>query len=97
MGLVPDLATMRDRVTALDVAGGEMAGFYTKAIRRGLDHNATNVNKFRLSEALVLGHATIALAEAKEWAGLQRAAGAAGFGGVCATARRQHRPGARHP
>ena len=75
-----DLEAMRAKVTAQETTVPEMARFYTAAIRRALRLSAERYQSTRLWETVELGDAIIALSDAKEWAGLQRAAGATGLG-----------------
>lgn len=75
-----DLDAMRATVDAQDIPIGRMAAFYTAAIRRALEMKAERLSRTRFPETVDIGRALATLADAKEWAGLQRAAGATGLG-----------------
>ncbi len=74
-----DLSAMRDRISRLDLDGPEMAAFYTGTIQHALELNAHMYSRFGELELARAGAGLVALSEAKEAAGLERAMGATGF------------------
>ena len=58
----------------------EMAGYYTSLIRKALHANEMLLSHLEVGDIARAGAGWIALSEAKEAAGLERATGAAGFG-----------------
>ncbi|WCL54849.1 methyl-accepting chemotaxis protein [Gimibacter soli] len=72
--------TVRADVSALNLSVPEMAGYYTGTIGKLLRLYADTIKDSADSEITVRGAALLALLEAKERAGLERAMGASGFG-----------------
>ncbi len=75
-----ELPAMRDRISRLDLSTPDMAAFYTDMIHDALDLNGHLYARIGQPELARAGAGLIALAEAKEAAGRERAMGAAGFG-----------------
>ncbi len=75
-----DLQDMRNKVDAQALSVPEMAGYYTGSIRMILARTSEGLAGQSNARITLLGAGLSALAEAKEAAGLQRAAGAAGLG-----------------
>ncbi|WP_200344604.1 nitrate- and nitrite sensing domain-containing protein, partial [Rhodovibrio sodomensis] len=74
------LSRMRDRVARVQVSRGDMVQYYSSAIRELIDVVAGLGDLSRDSDVTQMVSAYIALIEAKERAGLERAMGASGFG-----------------
>lgn len=77
---VAKLTEMRTRVSNQNVTVSEMAGTLTGAIRAAISLNEVMLSHFNEGSLARAGAGWIALTEAKEYAGLERAMGAAGFG-----------------
>ncbi|MEM9010850.1 MAG: methyl-accepting chemotaxis protein [Pseudomonadota bacterium] len=75
-----DLAAIRERVDALEATTGEIGTFYTAIIDALLERAGERVRASRNAAVVTDGDAYLALLRAKELAGLERAAGAIGFG-----------------
>ncbi len=71
---------MRNDISRLSVSVPEMATSYTSAVRTTLELQRAALSRFRLRGTEKAGAGWIALAEAKEAAGLERAMGATGLG-----------------
>lgn len=74
------LASRRSRIDALNMTVPEMARWYTQEIRTSLELSENMLIDQEITEIIRIGTGFIALAEGKEAAGLQRAAGATGLG-----------------
>ncbi len=79
--VLEEIGAQRARVDAMSLSVPDMAGWYTGAVRAGLDRAEHAFDGLQDAEVVRLGAGFIALTEAKEAAGLQRAAGATGLGG----------------
>lgn len=75
-----ELGDLRERVSALDITGGEVAAAYTAIIRSLFDMTRFSTKDLANAELGQRRSALISLMEAKERAGIERAMGAAGFG-----------------
>lgn len=75
-----NLAQVRGQVSNQNLSVAEMAGFYTGAISEILNEVGQQLISQKNAELAQIGAGLVALSYAKESAGLQRAAGAAGFG-----------------
>jgi len=81
LAALESLAQVRARVSALEIERAEAAGWYTSAIRRLIGaEKALDAGLSGEDEVRGLLSAYVALAEAKEAAGLERAMGSVGFG-----------------
>lgn len=77
---VAALSALRENVDALNTTVSELGGAYTTVIRHGLSVNQHALLEQEDPGIARMGAGLVALSEAKEAAGRQRAAGAAGFG-----------------
>ncbi|MEP2716173.1 nitrate- and nitrite sensing domain-containing protein, partial [Pseudophaeobacter sp.] len=75
-----NLQVFRTKVSNQNITLGEMAGYYTGTINTALDLVSKSLLSNNNSELAQIGAGLMALSYAKESAGLQRAAGATGFG-----------------
>jgi methyl-accepting chemotaxis protein len=77
---IAELNTWRKSVDTFEITVPEMAKRYTASIRSALGENEERLVNLGTGELTRLGAGLVALSEAKEAAGLQRAAGATGLG-----------------
>ena len=75
-----EIRAARERIDRLEISVAELAGTYTDFIRSTLANSQTMLLHQGDPDMTRIGAGVVALSEAKEAAGLQRAAGAAGFG-----------------
>lgn len=75
-----EIVDLRRRIDGQQATVPELAGQYTGLIRQAFDYSQSRLGESADPDVARLGAGAIALGEAKEAAGLQRAAGAGGFG-----------------
>ena len=79
-GRLESLSAARARIDALEMTVPELAGFYTGTVRSLIELTGDGLSHVASTETQRLSVAYLALMEAKEAAGLERAMGAVGFG-----------------
>ena len=79
-GMIDMLPAMREQINAQDITVPELAGYYTGTIRALFDLTKYSTSNLKNAELGRRANALVAVMEAKERAGLERAMGATGFG-----------------